>query len=52
MTLLGLERTIYSTRGEHANHYTIDVVICNKDFQIGICYFSAKREALRRKSKG
>jgi hypothetical protein len=30
-----LESTIYSTRGEHANHYTIDVVpmyICKNLF--------------------
>jgi hypothetical protein len=26
LTLLGLERTIYRTQGEHANHYTTAAV--------------------------
>jgi hypothetical protein len=26
LILMGLEHTIYHTRGEHANHYTIDAV--------------------------
>ena len=28
LTRLGLEPTIYRTRGKHANHYTTDVVLC------------------------
>jgi hypothetical protein len=27
ITCLGLEPTIYPTQGEHANHYTINVII-------------------------
>jgi hypothetical protein len=52
---------IYCTRGEHAYHYTTDAVdfIQNmfktpgqtKDYKIGICCFSDKHAALRRKNE-
>jgi hypothetical protein len=32
LTQLGLESTIYRTRGEHANHYTTDAVLLVKDY--------------------
>ena len=38
LTRLGLEPTIYRTRGEYSNHYTTDLLYFNVDYYILIQY--------------
>jgi hypothetical protein len=38
LTRLGLEPTIYHTRGEHANHYTTEVVSRFLEIEIYIAF--------------
>ena len=41
---LGLEPTIYRTRGEHANHFTTDVVLANCIIFKNYIYYSLNKE--------